>query len=195
MARPADPLLRQNILKAARQVFGEKGFAKARMSDIAERAGVAVGTIYLHFETKEALCTVFADLINQRIIDEALPLLLESDPAQAIAESVRAILRILNEERDLLALLYLGIGFDSLLDYEPTELDRQIWQTLARMLQARMDAGEFQRYDADKLAHILSGLIERTVVGCLILDAGQIPEYEATLVAFIQRALLAQPSA
>jgi AcrR family transcriptional regulator len=45
----------QEILEAALSVFAEKGFAAARMDDIAARAHVSKGTIYLYFESKEAV--------------------------------------------------------------------------------------------------------------------------------------------
>src|SRR5215469_12027017 len=57
-ARPAE------ILDAALKVFAEKGFAGARMEDIASRAGVTKGTIYLYFENKEA---VFKTLVRESI--------------------------------------------------------------------------------------------------------------------------------
>ena len=43
------------ILDAAIRVFAEKGFHRARISDIADAAGVADGTIYLYFDNKEHL--------------------------------------------------------------------------------------------------------------------------------------------
>ena len=49
----------QEILAAALGVFAEKGFAGARMDDIAQRAGVTKGTIYLYFESKDALFDAF----------------------------------------------------------------------------------------------------------------------------------------
>ena len=45
----------QEILDAALTVFAEKGFAGARMDDVAARAGVTKGTIYLYFPSKEEL--------------------------------------------------------------------------------------------------------------------------------------------
>jgi AcrR family transcriptional regulator len=57
-ARPTE------ILEAALAVFAERGFAATRMDDIAERAGVTKGTIYLYFESKEA---VFRSLVQQSI--------------------------------------------------------------------------------------------------------------------------------
>lgn len=195
MARLADPHLKSKILQAAREVFKERGFAAARMGDIAERAGVAVGSIYLHFKTKEELCAALSDEVNRRVLNESLPLLLQPDPVQAIAKAVHAALRIMDEERDLLALLYLNIGFGPFERYEPTETDKQVWDTFARNLQERMDAGAFRRYDPDKLAQLISNLIERTAVGCLIMGAGEIEDYAEITVAFLQNALLVNPPA
>ena len=54
----------QEILDAALAIFAEKGFAAARIDEIAARAGVAKGTIYLYFESKEA---VFIALVKDRL--------------------------------------------------------------------------------------------------------------------------------
>ena len=48
-ARPAE------LAAAALEVFAEKGFAATRLEDIAARAGASKGTVYLYFESKEAL--------------------------------------------------------------------------------------------------------------------------------------------
>jgi AcrR family transcriptional regulator len=52
------------ILDAAVAVFAEKGFAAARMEDIARKAGVTKGTIYLYFQGKE---DVFKSLVRESI--------------------------------------------------------------------------------------------------------------------------------
>src|SRR6478735_5344216 len=57
--RPAE------LLDAALDVFAEKGFADARMEDIAARAGAAKGTLYLYFASKEA---VFEALVRTLIV-------------------------------------------------------------------------------------------------------------------------------
>jgi AcrR family transcriptional regulator len=58
-ARPAE------ILDAAVAIFAERGFAAARMEDIARRAGVTKGTIYLYFSSKE---DVFKSLVRESIV-------------------------------------------------------------------------------------------------------------------------------
>lgn len=45
----------EEILDAAYEIFGEVGFARARLDDVARRAGVSKGTLYLYFDSKDAL--------------------------------------------------------------------------------------------------------------------------------------------
>jgi AcrR family transcriptional regulator len=60
--RTAKPSARRNsILNAALDEFSARGFAAARLDDVAKRAGVAKGTIYLYFADKESL---FQELIR-----------------------------------------------------------------------------------------------------------------------------------
>jgi AcrR family transcriptional regulator len=71
MFEPDEPKFRRRkaerpgeIVHAALQVFAEKGFAAARLDDIARRAGVSKGALYLYFETKEDL---FRAVVDQAI--------------------------------------------------------------------------------------------------------------------------------
>ena len=59
---------RQAIIDAGLDVFSTRGFAAARLDDVAERAGVAKGTIYLFFKDKE-------DLFEQIVLGAAAPVL------------------------------------------------------------------------------------------------------------------------
>src|SRR5271166_7599 len=55
---------RDAILDAALDEFSARGFAAARLDDVADRAGVAKGTIYLYFADKE---TLFQELIRSKM--------------------------------------------------------------------------------------------------------------------------------
>src|SRR5437016_12266876 len=55
----------EEIISAALEVFADRGFAATKLEDVARRAGVTKGTIYLYFENKEAL---FKALIRQTIV-------------------------------------------------------------------------------------------------------------------------------
>jgi AcrR family transcriptional regulator len=56
-------VIRSAILDAAETVFGERGFTEAKMAEVAERAGVAAGTLYNYFDSKES---IFRALIEHR---------------------------------------------------------------------------------------------------------------------------------
>ncbi|MGO8909794.1 MAG: TetR/AcrR family transcriptional regulator [Bradyrhizobium sp.] len=56
---------RQAIVEAALEEFVARGFAATRLDDVAKRAGVAKGTIYLHFKDKE---TLFEELVRTAIV-------------------------------------------------------------------------------------------------------------------------------
>jgi len=60
---------RQRILRAAIDVFASKGYFAARMTDVAEAAEVADGTLYLYFEGKEHLLMSIFDSVLGRFIE------------------------------------------------------------------------------------------------------------------------------
>lgn len=55
----------EEILDAAFDVFGEQGFARTRLEDVAQRAGVSKGTLYLYFDSKE---TLFREMVRARAV-------------------------------------------------------------------------------------------------------------------------------
>src|SRR5947199_9604269 len=57
----------RQILAAALEVFGEHGLANARLEDIAKRAGLSKGTIYLYFPNKEAL---FREMVRHTVVSQ-----------------------------------------------------------------------------------------------------------------------------
>jgi len=53
------------IISAATSLFGEQGFARTRLEDVAKRAGVSKGTLYLYFDSKEAL---FREMVRKNVV-------------------------------------------------------------------------------------------------------------------------------
>ena len=61
-----DPDKPHQIIEAAVRVFARKGYYNSRVSDIAREAGIAAGTIYLYFRTKDdILVTLFREKMAQ----------------------------------------------------------------------------------------------------------------------------------
>lgn len=103
MARPGpDVDKRQLILDAATHVFAERGFFAAQVADIARRAGIAAGTVYLYFRSKDDLLISLFDRTMQDAIKDGRDAL-ESvvDPADRLRRIARMHLERLGRDRDL----------------------------------------------------------------------------------------------
>jgi AcrR family transcriptional regulator len=89
--RAAQTGKREAILAAALEEFSARGFAAARLDDVARRAGVAKGTIYLYFRDKE---TLFQELVRAELspVVAALEAMPAGDvPLRAVAERLVTI--------------------------------------------------------------------------------------------------------
>ncbi len=80
----------QQILDAAERVFGEYGFAQARIETIAEHAGVAKGTVYLYFKGKDDL---YASLVEDRVEQFAAMISAEMANADNLSEAIRSFVK------------------------------------------------------------------------------------------------------
>ncbi len=69
---------KKRIVEAAIQVFAEKGFHQAKMTDIAKKLGVSKGTIYQYFKSKDELFEAVVQIPFSRVREEPLLALLES---------------------------------------------------------------------------------------------------------------------
>src|SRR5213592_5031135 len=58
---------RARLLDAAKEIFEENGFLEARISDIAERAGLSHGAFYHYFDSKEQIFREIAEAMDDRL--------------------------------------------------------------------------------------------------------------------------------
>ncbi len=86
------------ILEAAERVFAAKGFAGARVVDVAKEAGVATGTLYNYFDGKAELFQSLMELRSREITDCLNEIYeREKDPIERVASLVRFVLGYLDE--------------------------------------------------------------------------------------------------
>ena len=93
---------RERILHAAVRVFAKKGFHATRVSEIAAAAGVADGTIYLYFKSKdELLVALFEDRVDRLLgyLESELPL--KTSAPEKLRRIIELQLQLLEGERDL----------------------------------------------------------------------------------------------
>ena len=93
---------REAILKAATQVFARNGFFQSQVADIAREAGVAAGTVYLYFRSKDdLLVSLFERTMREAIADGRAVLEGVADPRARLTHIARLHLERLGRDRDL----------------------------------------------------------------------------------------------
>jgi AcrR family transcriptional regulator len=138
----------QSILRAALEAFAEKGLGATRLEDIAIRAGIAKGTIYLYFPSKQA---VFEELIRSAIVlpvDMLRTKMLAQDlPAQAVFGFLSHWVRdeFLGTDRETIARLVLSeVGrFPEIAAFCHRELVHPAMEFLREIAQRAYERGEF----------------------------------------------------
>jgi len=97
-----DPDKPQQIIAAAIRVFARGGYYNSRVSDIAREAGIASGTIYLYFKTKdEILVTLFREKMAEWVALVRRELAAERNPLAKIRKIVALHFKVLEENPDL----------------------------------------------------------------------------------------------
>jgi len=101
-----DPDKPQQIIGAAVRVFARKGYYNSRVSDIAREAGIAAGTIYLYFKTKDdILVTLFRDKMAEFVDSLRKAIAGERDAASKVRTLVRLHFSLLEEDPELAEVL------------------------------------------------------------------------------------------
>jgi AcrR family transcriptional regulator len=144
-ARPAE------IVQAALAVFADRGFAAAKLEDVAAAAGISKGTIYLYFPNKEEL---FRAVVRTAILPN-----LEAAEAQldSHAGSSAELLRLLAQrfldllDSDLTAVPKLVVAesgnFPAVAQFYADTVLRRAFRLVETVLTRGMERGEFRRMD------------------------------------------------
>lgn len=152
------------ILKAARRLFGERGFAATTMDDIAAAARVAKGAVYHHFTTKEAVFeTVFEDVSRDLMVDIERAARAEKDVLAAMVTGTQ----------HYFAACAKGPTCQIILRDGPAVLGWERWRAIdarhfggkiPRALAAAMDGGLIARQPVEPLARLLLGAMTEAAV-------------------------------
>ncbi len=154
---------RERLLEAGRRLFAAQGLVSVTSHAIAEEAGFAAGTFYLHFKDKHALFAELAEAASQELERRLLAVTTEktelSDIAYAQAD---ALVSFAEEQRELLLIAFHRGG-------ESTDVGARILQRLADGVSARRRelaaAGATDpAFDPDVLAQAIVGMWAQVLV-------------------------------
>jgi AcrR family transcriptional regulator len=157
---------RAAIIKIAKRLFGERGFAATTMDDIAAGAKVAKGAVYHHFKTKEAVFEAVFDQASHELVAEVDRIARgETDALAAMAAGTQAYFAACGK----------GAMEQIILRDGPAVLGWERWRAIdsehfggkiPRGLSAAMDAGLIARQPIEPLARLLLGAVTEAAVAC-----------------------------
>jgi AcrR family transcriptional regulator len=144
----------RKILDAARDEFGERGFSDSSIVGITQRAGVALGTFYTYFDSKEAVFQAVVRDMSAQVRDHVAPAFQgASDALDGERRALESFLRFAREHRDVYRII------DEAEFVEPSAY-REHYETTAMRIAARFaaarDKGELAGDLSDDDLEILS---------------------------------------
>ncbi|GAA4902546.1 TetR family transcriptional regulator [Actinomycetospora succinea] len=89
------------LLDAARRVFAERGYGPASVEEIARTAGVSVGSVYVHFASKEALFTALLEAQTSADVS-AMSAVVHDDPDETFAALDRLVAEVADSREEAL---------------------------------------------------------------------------------------------
>ena len=152
----------EQIIKAALEVFGEQGLANARLQDIAARAGVSKGTIYLYFTNKEEL---FREMIRQTAVaalERAEKAITHGNPTEQLLAFMRGYWQFVRSPAfSTIYRLVLGElhQFPDLAKFYANDVVARGLKLLSGIIRRGIDTGEFREIDPLVAARMLVALI------------------------------------
>ena len=185
---------RERLLRAAQELIEEGGYGPASVVAIADRAGVAAGTLYRHFSSKEELFVeVFRSVCDREV--RAMQAAAEAMPIEA--SHVDRLVTVLSTfarralRRPRLAWALIAEPVDPLVDAERLAYRARYSELNAEALRAGIAAGELPEQNVELTAAALVGGCGEALVGPLSPVAASKPAMEEILSAlgtFVRRA-------
>jgi AcrR family transcriptional regulator len=175
---------RAQLVAAAREVFGERGYHAATVDDITRAAGVAKGTFYLYFNEKREIYYELVRTFLQHVKDIGASVANEVHTADEFFQrSERAALELLRVFREHFSLARLAYRESMSLDAELERMLREFYRDLARVeadnIRRGIELGVFRPVDPLVCAYAHIGMVERVAFGLLTESKPPAPEHVA----------------
>lgn len=161
--------VRERVVAAARDLIARGGYAEARVAAVADEAGVATGTVYRHFSSKEELFAEVFRRVSQGEVDALVGAARrgpERSTALRIADGFESFARrALRAPR--LAFALIAEPVDPLIEVERLDFRRAYRDGVAELIETGIASGELPAQDPQLSAAALVGAAAESMVGPL----------------------------
>ncbi len=169
------------ILDAAVKVFADKGYYGARVSDIAQEAGIAYGLVYHYFKNKEdLLISIFRHRWGQ--FDRAVRKIMEEkdDPREMIHSIVTFLFRSYKNNPKMIEVMILDVAKSTrFFNGENIKQFTDIFTLISEIVLRGQEQGIFKKdLDAKLAAYCLYGSVERIMLRWILEDKKAITDQE-----------------
>jgi AcrR family transcriptional regulator len=190
-------LTRDEILRAARHLFAERGYARTSVRDIAQTAGVSAQTVYDSVGSKQALVASLNDLIDAEadIAGLARAAAESDDPSELAATNARITRSILEHCGDIVHALVTGAAAEPELAAVLAEGQRRHVEGAGRIVGLLRQLDALGSIDPDEAVETLAAITD--VRFALVLQESygwSLDRLESWLAATSRTLLLGQPS-
>lgn len=194
--KPKQEAKREALLQASLTLIMEKGFQQTSVSDIVKHAGLAQGTFYLYFPTKNDLVPAIADHILQQLLEQIKQV---TSSMTRLKDKLRAIIDVTFEMtaiyKEVILLCYSGLAYHhSFPRWEQIYEPYYIW--FREQVSYAEEQGEIiVRYDIPYMVRMLINMVEVTAENAHFVDIPQgsstsdIQRIKDTLLHALERSL------
>lgn len=162
---------RDAILRAATRVFAQRGFFNAQVADVAKAAGVAAGTVYLYFRSKDdLLVSLFERTMRDAISEGRAALTGATEPAERLRRIARLHLGRLGRDRDLAVVFQVELRQSTkFMERFSSSYLREYLGIIRDAVEAGQAAGLFRRdLNATAAAKILFGALDEMATNWML---------------------------
>ena len=150
----------RELLDAALDLFVEKGFAATRSEEVASRAGVSKGTLYLYYPSKEELLkeVIRHNVVNQIVEGMEIVRAFEGSSSELLAHVLQLWWERVGETRasGILKLMMSEVrNFPEIAQFWVDEVIAPADSMIAEIIQGGIDRGEFRQVKVEDVVHAL----------------------------------------
>lgn len=170
----SEEVRREQLLGAARKVFRDKGYNGATIADVVREAGVAQGTFYLYYSSKNAVAVALRDGLMTKMaaaVEDAMQSSTSFD--EKLGSLIGASFQVARQNVDLFKLAFIGADeTHPEMHSESAEHDAFL-RIITDLLRSASGAGDMKNMDPEITARLVIGMVQQAIIEAFAFGDGE----------------------